>query len=75
MSVVFRAIDEPAPTRAEYWRHVLAHSLVPMDVRLDDGPTARDEILTGSMGAVGVAVPGVRPGTRQRARFTGRPMG
>jgi mannose-6-phosphate isomerase-like protein (cupin superfamily)/AraC-like DNA-binding protein len=52
MSLLFRPDDAPADVREDYWRHVMARSIVPMDVRLDDAPGAFDEIVIGSVGAV-----------------------
>jgi AraC-like DNA-binding protein len=68
VSVVFRAADEPAATRNARWRQVLAETIVPMDVRLDDGPTVQDEIITGSLGAVGVVGVSSGPGEARRTR-------
>jgi MFS family permease len=49
VSVVFRAVDEPLASRDDYWRHVVAQSVVPMDVCLTEGPGARDEMVIGSV--------------------------
>jgi AraC-like DNA-binding protein len=54
MSVVFRAEDEPVASHADYWRHVSADTLVPVDLRVLDAPDFRSRILTGVVGAVRV---------------------
>jgi AraC-like DNA-binding protein len=66
MSMVFRATDEPVATREDRWRQVIAESIVPMDVRLAEGPTAQDEILAGSLGAVEVIETRTGPGEAHR---------
>jgi AraC-like DNA-binding protein len=68
MSVVFRATDVPASAREDYWQQVISQSIVPMHVRLDEGPTARDEILIGRLGAVEVIVSRSGPGEARRTR-------
>src|SRR5207253_91577 len=54
MSMVFRAADEPAASRPDYWRHVICERFRPMEVRFADGPGSHDELLTGVMGALRV---------------------
>jgi AraC-like DNA-binding protein len=54
MREVFRALDEPASSRREYWRGLISDTYLPMDVRFDDDLDARDEIVTGQLGAVRV---------------------
>ena len=54
MSVVYRATDEPVATREDYWRHVLDETVVPMEVRFDDGPELRDELVTSDLGPMRV---------------------
>jgi AraC-like DNA-binding protein len=66
VSVVLRAIDQPAATRYDYWRQVVADSIVPMDVRLADGPGPRDELVIGSAGAVSVVTSSTGPGEARR---------
>lgn len=66
MSVVFRAIDEPPTTRDDYWRHLVAESVVPMDLWLADGPGEHDEMVVGTAGAVGVVTSSAGPGTASR---------
>jgi AraC-like DNA-binding protein len=66
VSVVFRAVDQPSATRDDYWRQMIAESLVPMDVWLDDGPGARDEMVIGSAGAVSVVTSSAGPGEARR---------
>ena len=62
MPVLFRAIDEPAATRFDYWRQVIGDQLAPMEIRLDDGPDARDEFRTGALGAIQVTESSTGPG-------------
>ncbi|TWF79612.1 AraC-like DNA-binding protein [Pseudonocardia hierapolitana] len=66
MSVVLRAVDQPPAVRDEYWRRVVADSIVPMDVWLADGPGARDEMEIGSAGAVSVVRSSAGPGEARR---------
>jgi AraC-like DNA-binding protein len=54
MSVVFRAADEPAATRTDYWQHVVGEALCPIEVRTPAGLDARDRLHVGHAGAVGV---------------------
>src|SRR5436853_7226569 len=54
MSMVFRAADEPAASRPDYWRHVICERFRPMEVRFADGPGSYDELLTGVIGALRV---------------------
>jgi AraC-like DNA-binding protein len=66
VSVVLRAVDQPPAIRDEYWRRVIADSIVPMDVRLAEGPGARDEMVIGSAGAVNVVRSSAGPGEARR---------
>lgn len=66
MSVTFRAVDEPPTTRADYWRHVVTESIVPMDLRLTEEPGAQDELLVGSAGALTVIRSSTGPGEARR---------
>src|SRR6266480_3208652 len=54
MSMVFRATDEPAASRPDYWRHVICERFRPMEVRFADVPGSGDELLTGVIGALRV---------------------
>src|SRR6266550_1248628 len=54
MSMVFRAADEPAASRPDYWRYVINERFRPMEVRFADGPGSHDELLTGVAGALRV---------------------
>lgn len=54
ISVVFRAEDEPVSSRLEYWRHLGAEAVAPVEVRLDGGHDFRSRIRTGSIGPVQV---------------------
>jgi AraC-like DNA-binding protein len=66
MSIAFRAVDEPAATREDYWRHVLTDTIAPMDVRFDDHLNTNDQIVTGELGAVHVIDSGTGPGEGRR---------
>ncbi len=66
MSVVFRAANVPEAGRQDYWRRVIDDNLVPMDVRFEGGPGARDEILTGTFGTVRVTESATGPGEARR---------
>jgi AraC-like DNA-binding protein len=67
MSVVYRATDEPVATREDYWRHVLDETVVPMEVRFDDGPELRDELVTSDLGPMRVTESTTGPGMVVRA--------
>ncbi|HEY7487173.1 MAG TPA: hypothetical protein VH912_22140 [Streptosporangiaceae bacterium] len=55
MSVVFRAEDEPAVSRADYWRHVVGDTFVPFDFKIVGEPGGyRAQLLTGDVGVVRV---------------------
>jgi AraC-like DNA-binding protein len=66
MSIAFRAVDEPAATREDYWRHVLTDTIAPMDVRFDDHLDTNDRIVTGELGAVHVIDSSTGPGEGRR---------
>ena len=66
MSAVFRAVDEPAVSRPDYWQHAIQEHLVPMEVRLHDGPDLRDELVVGEIGALRVAEWSSGPGETNR---------
>lgn len=53
MSSRFRAEDEPVRTRADYWQHVMANSLVPYRIRTADR-SLRGEIRHAEIGSVTV---------------------
>jgi AraC-like DNA-binding protein len=56
VSVEFRADDQPVTARADYWHHVVAESLTPLD--LTTRPTSldsRDRLRVGGLGPVSVA--------------------
>jgi AraC-like DNA-binding protein len=69
MSVVFQASDEPVGSRTEYWRHVLAETLVPLDPV--DVP---DRLVAAEVGAVRVGELLARKpgGARRTARHVRR---
>jgi AraC-binding-like domain len=54
MSLVFRAEDEPVRSRLEYWRHIVAGTLGPLELTAPEDPDFRDELLVGQLGAVHV---------------------
>jgi AraC-like DNA-binding protein len=54
VSVVFRAADEPAATRLDYWQHVVGEALCPLEVQLPDGLDSRDRLCVGDVGAIRV---------------------
>jgi AraC-like DNA-binding protein len=55
VSVVFRADDQPVATRADYWHHVVAESVTPLDLTIPPGALdARDRLLAGELGPVRV---------------------
>jgi AraC-like DNA-binding protein len=56
VSVVFRADDQPVATRAEYWHHVVADSVTPLDLAVPPASLdARDRLRVGSLGPVRIA--------------------
>jgi AraC-like DNA-binding protein len=51
----YSAGDQPVRNRAEYWHHVVADSLVPLDLALSGATLdARDQMRVGALGPVGV---------------------
>jgi AraC-like DNA-binding protein len=55
VSVVFRADDEPLATRADYWHHVVADSMTPLDLVFPaTSLDARDRLRAGDLGALRV---------------------
>jgi AraC-like DNA-binding protein len=69
MSLLFQASDEPVASRMEYWRHVLAETLVPLDPI--DVP---DRLVAAEVGAVRVGELLARQpgGARRTARHVRR---
>jgi AraC-like DNA-binding protein len=55
MSVLIRVEDEPPRNRLDYFRHVVADTFVPFDLRIDADRDLRAQILTGQVGTVDVA--------------------
>jgi hypothetical protein len=55
MTRLLRAVDVPATSRVDCWRHVVDETLGPLDLQLPSGPDLRDELLVGDAGAVRVA--------------------
>jgi AraC-like DNA-binding protein len=53
-SVLMRVEDEPPRTRLDYFRHVVADTIVPFGLRIDADHDLRAEILTGPVGSVHV---------------------
>lgn len=66
MSIVFRAADAPLASRLDYWSAVLAETVTPMQVRCENGPDIRDEIVTGTFGPVRVTEVATGPGEARR---------
>jgi AraC-like DNA-binding protein len=54
VSVLIRVEDEPPSTRLDFFRHVVADSIVPFGVRIDADRDLRAKILTGPVGMVHV---------------------
>jgi AraC-like DNA-binding protein len=54
MSVLIRVEDEPPRSRLDYFRHVVADTFVPFDLRIDAGHDLRAQIRTGQVGTVQV---------------------
>jgi AraC-like DNA-binding protein len=53
VTVRLQAADEPAATREDYWRQVVAQHIVPMEVRFAGGPPSPQEaIVAGTAGPV-----------------------
>ena len=66
MSMMVRAADAPARSRADRWRQVLDHTLGPLALR-PGGVDRRDRLLVGDAGAVRVAeLTAVQPGGADR---------
>jgi AraC-like DNA-binding protein len=56
VSVVFRADDQPVATRADYWHHVVAESVTPLDLTVPPASLdARDRLRVGELGPVRVS--------------------
>jgi AraC-like DNA-binding protein len=54
MAVLLRVEDEPQRTRLDYFRHLVADTIVPFGVRIDAEHDLRAQILTGPVGTVHV---------------------
>ena len=54
MSVLMRVEDEPPRSRLTYFRHVVADTFVPFDLRVKADDDLRAQILTGHVGTVQV---------------------
>jgi AraC-like DNA-binding protein len=54
MPTLYRAADQPASARRDYWRHVLGEQLVPMEIRTDDESRLGDQLLVGEVGPLRV---------------------
>jgi AraC-like DNA-binding protein len=54
MSIVIRAEDEPTPTRLDYLRHAVRDTIVPFDLRIDAEPDFSSQIVTGTVGTLGI---------------------
>ncbi|MFC5262687.1 helix-turn-helix domain-containing protein [Kribbella qitaiheensis] len=66
MRTVFTAVVEPVGTRTAYWNEVVADRLAGLDIRLDDVPDARDELVVGDVGPLQVVVSRSGPGEARR---------
>lgn len=65
MTSRFRAQDEPAKTRVDYWQHVMASSLAPYQIRTADC-NLRSEIRQADIGSVSVL--GIRASAMENGR-------
>jgi AraC-like DNA-binding protein len=54
MTVTFRAASEPAPSRRDYWEHVVGEAMGPIDMQILGEVGERDRLLLGDLGAVRV---------------------
>ncbi len=66
MREVYRALDEPAPSREEYWRNLISDTYLPMDIRFDDELNGSDQVVTGQLGAIRVTQASSSPGWVER---------
>lgn len=66
MRTLLRAVAAPRSTRAAYWNEVVTGTIGGLDLRLDEGPDLRDELLIGSVGPLRVAVSRSGPGQATR---------
>lgn len=56
MSVLIRVEDEPPRSRLDYFRHVVADTFVPFDLRVDADHGLNAQLLTGNVGTLDVAM-------------------
>ena len=70
MGVTFRARDEVAGSRRDYWVHVVGAALGPVQLQIEGAVDAGDELVVGEMGAVRVGALTAREpgGARRTAR-------
>lgn len=54
MPTLYRAAEQPASARRDYWRRVLGAQLVPMEIRTDDESPIGDQLLVGEIGPLRV---------------------
>lgn len=54
MTITFRAGDEPATSRREYWQHVAVTALGPLDVLVNGEIDSADRLVVGELGTVRV---------------------
>jgi AraC-like DNA-binding protein len=52
--VRFRAGDEPAASRRDYWQHVVSAAIGPVELEISGALDRRDQLVVGSVGAVRV---------------------
>ena len=70
MTITFRAATEPAPSRRDYWQHVMSDALGPIDLQVLGKVGEGDRLLLGDFGAVriGELEVGYPGGASRRAR-------
>jgi AraC-like DNA-binding protein len=67
MSVLISVEDEPPRTRLDYFRHLVADTIVPFGLHIDADRDLRAQILTGPVGAVHVTKVSAPPMTASRS--------
>jgi AraC-like DNA-binding protein len=74
MGVTFRAADESAASRRDYWLHVVGAALGPVELQIDGPVSIGDELVVGEMGSVRVGALTAREpgGARRSARHVRR---
>jgi AraC-like DNA-binding protein len=74
MGVTFRAADEVAASRRDYWVHVIGAALGPVELQIEGPVHVGDELVVGEMGSVRVGALTAREsgGARRTARHVRR---